>query len=47
MHMATGYGASVLNLFTTAVHTSTLGALLTFASTVWYRHTPAQRPPGI
>ena len=30
------YGASVLYLFTTAVHTSILGALLTFASTVWY-----------
>jgi cytochrome c oxidase assembly factor CtaG len=26
----------VLYLFTTAVHTSILGALLTFASTVWY-----------
>jgi cytochrome c oxidase assembly factor CtaG len=30
------YGASVLYVFTTAVHTSILGALLTFASTVWY-----------
>ncbi|PWU01051.1 MAG: hypothetical protein C5B51_23715 [Terriglobia bacterium] len=30
------YGASVVYLFTTAVHTSILGALLTFASTVWY-----------
>ena len=30
------YGASVLYLFTTAVHTSILGALLTFASTIWY-----------
>jgi cytochrome c oxidase assembly factor CtaG len=30
------YGASVLYLFTTAVHTSILGALLTFATTIWY-----------
>jgi putative membrane protein len=31
-----GYGAGVLYLFTTGVHTSILGALLTFAPTVWY-----------
>jgi putative membrane protein len=30
------YGASVLYVFTTAVHTSILGALLTLAGTVWY-----------
>ena len=30
------YGASVLYIFTTAVHTSILGALLTFATRVWY-----------
>ena len=30
------YGASVLYMFTTAVHTSILGALLTFAMSVWY-----------
>lgn len=30
------YGASVLYVFTTAVHTSILGALLTFADTIWY-----------
>jgi cytochrome c oxidase assembly factor CtaG len=35
-HGRVRYGASVLYLFTTAVHTSILGALLTFASTVWY-----------
>jgi putative membrane protein len=35
-HGKVRYGASVLYLFTTAVHTSILGALLTFASTVWY-----------
>lgn len=33
-------GAGVLYLFTTAVHTSVLGALLTFAQTLWY---PAYR----
>jgi putative membrane protein len=33
---AGGYGAGVLYLFTTAVHTSVLGALLTFARTLWY-----------
>jgi putative membrane protein len=31
-----GYGAAVLYLFTTAVHTSALGALLTFSQAVWY-----------
>ena len=30
------YGAGVLYVFTTAVHTSILGALLTFAGTPWY-----------
>lgn len=30
------YGAGVLYLFTTAVHSSILGALLTFAHTAWY-----------
>uniref|UniRef100_Q01RA2 Cytochrome c oxidase assembly protein n=1 Tax=Solibacter usitatus (strain Ellin6076) TaxID=234267 RepID=Q01RA2_SOLUE len=35
-HGRARYGASVLYLFTTAVHTSILGALLTFASTAWY-----------
>jgi len=35
-HGKARYGASVLYLFTTAVHTSILGALLTFDSTVWY-----------
>ncbi len=32
-----GYGAAVLYVFTTAVHTSILGALLTFASSPWYQ----------
>lgn len=31
-----GYGAGVVYLFTTAVHTSALGALLTFADRLWY-----------
>ena len=31
-----GYGAAVLYVFTTAVHSSILGALLTFSSIVWY-----------
>jgi putative membrane protein len=33
---AAGYGAAVFYLFTTAVHTSALGALLTFSPTLWY-----------
>jgi putative membrane protein len=37
----TDYGSSVLYVFTTAVHTSILGALLTFAGAVWY---PAYAP---
>lgn len=35
-HGRMGYGAGVFYLFTTAVHTSILGALLTFAPHVWY-----------
>ena len=31
-----GYGAGILYLFTTALHTSVLGALLTFAPRPWY-----------
>ena len=31
-----GYGAAVIYVFTTAVHTSALGALLTFSQTLWY-----------
>jgi putative membrane protein len=33
---ARNYGASVAYIFTTAVHSGALGALLTFADTVWY-----------
>ncbi len=32
----TAYGANVLYVFTTAVHTSILGALLTFSHVLWY-----------
>lgn len=38
------YGAAVLYLFTTAVHTSILGALLTFAPTLWYPAYQATAP---
>lgn len=31
-----GYGTGVLSIFTTAIHTSILGALITFATTPWY-----------
>ena len=31
-----GYGGAVVYVFTTAIHTSILGALLTFAPSVWY-----------
>lgn len=34
----------MLYLFTTAVHTSILGAMLTFASTVWYPDYAATTP---
>jgi cytochrome c oxidase assembly factor CtaG len=33
---AVGYGAAVLYLFTTALHSGLLGALITFAQAVWY-----------
>ncbi len=47
-HGSIRYGASVLYLFTTAVHTSILGALLTFASTIWYPHYLVAAPfPGL
>ena len=42
------YGAGVLYIFTTAVHTSILGALLTFATTVWYpAYTSTTKPWGL
>jgi cytochrome c oxidase assembly factor CtaG len=33
---ATGFGVAVLYMFTTALHSGLLGALLTFAGTAWY-----------
>ena len=33
---AMGYGAAVLYLFTTSVHSGALGALITIAGSVWY-----------
>jgi cytochrome c2 len=38
------YGASVIYLFTTAMHTGGLGALLTFAGTPWYADYHATAP---
>jgi len=35
-HRAAGYGAAVLYLFTTALHSGLLGVLLTFSGAVWY-----------
>ena len=35
-HGRASYGAGTLYVFTTAVHTSILGALLSFARTMWY-----------
>jgi len=35
-HGRLGYGASILYVFTTCVHTSILGALLTLAPSLWY-----------
>jgi len=35
-HGRSGFGAALLYVFGTAVHTSILGALLTFSTTLWY-----------
>lgn len=35
-HAHMGYGAACIYVFTTAVHSSVLGALLTFSPVVWY-----------
>lgn len=43
-----GYGAGVLYLFTTAVHTSVLGAFLTFSNQLWYpAYAPRTAPWGL
>jgi putative membrane protein len=39
------YGAGVLYIFTTAIHTSILGALLTFAPSIWYSPYAATTAP--
>jgi putative membrane protein len=39
-----GYGGAILYLFTTAVHTSVLGAWLTFAPSAWYTHYQGTAP---
>ncbi len=39
-----GYGAATLYVFATSVHTALLGALLTFARTVWYPAYTATAP---
>jgi putative membrane protein len=39
-----GYGGAVVYVFTTAIHTSVLGALLTFAPRVWYSPYVATAP---
>jgi putative membrane protein len=36
-HGRLGYGVAFIYVFTTAVHTSILGALMTFTNQVWYR----------
>jgi putative membrane protein len=35
-HRAIGYGAAVLYVFTTALHSGLLGAIITFATRAWY-----------
>jgi cytochrome c oxidase assembly factor CtaG len=35
-HHVSGYGMAVLYMFTTALHSSILGALITFTKTIWY-----------
>ena len=45
---AMGYGAAVLYLFTTSVHSGALGALLTVAGSVWYpSYTPLTASWGL
>jgi putative membrane protein len=43
-HGRLGHGAAVLYIFTTGVHTSILGALLTFAPALWYPAYAATAP---
>jgi putative membrane protein len=41
-----GYGAAVVYVFATAVHSGVLGALLTFSQSVWYSPYVSSRHPG-
>jgi putative membrane protein len=41
---ATGYGVAILALFSTSLHSGLLGALLTFATTLWYPSYAATAP---
>ena len=41
------YGAGVFYIFTTAIHTGILGALLTFAPRLWYPAYAGRRRPGV
>jgi putative membrane protein len=43
-HGGLGYGGALLYVFTTAVHTSILGAWLTFSSRIWYAPYAATAP---
>jgi putative membrane protein len=43
----TAYGASVLYVFTTALHSGVLGALLTFSRRVWYVPYTLNHPAGL
>jgi putative membrane protein len=43
-HRGLGYGGALLYVFTTAVHTSILGAWLTFSSRAWYAPYSATAP---
>jgi putative membrane protein len=47
-HRAADYGWSIMNLFVTALHTSVLGALITFAPQPWYgSYAATARPWGL
>jgi cytochrome c oxidase assembly factor CtaG len=40
-----GYGAAVLYMFTTSIHSGVLGALITFASSLWHPAYSTTTPP--
>lgn len=43
-HAGLGYGGAILYVFTTAIHTSVLGAWLTFSPQVWYAYYASTAP---